>query len=511
MSVGEPPLHPSGTPGIPPAESAAEAEADSPSAPKAMAWAAATLVLTRGATLVSTLVLARLLLPSEFGLFAVGLLVVNYLDRVKDAGVGAALIYRREKWADLAPTALSISVLTAVALAATTFVAAPLVGAFFDDQAISIVRALALVLLISGLMIVPESRLHRELDFRRRVLPETIAAVVKAAVSILLGVAGYGVWSLVWGQLVGTTFLAVMYWLLCGWRPHLAWHRKYSRVLLAYGLPSALVAVLSSITDNIDYVVIGGQLSTADLGYYVLAYRLPELSVIAICIVAGQVFFPWFSRFQDDVPALRATYLRAVRYVSLVTFPVGVGLAVVAPEVVRVMYSDRWDPSIPLLRILALFTVVYSMSFHAGEIYKSTGRPGVLNTLAILKVLVLVPIIVWAAHDGIVAVAWGVLVANVILTAVKLTVAMRILRLPAVPLLGAFGPAAACSAVMGAATLGARLLAPGERGVLSLVVAVAVAVPVYVLTVRVLVPEVFQEAWKLIRRPSLGTVPSESS
>lgn len=502
---------PFGTPDTPPAVQAATPEADSPSAANAMAWAATTLLLTRGATLVSTLVLARLLLPADFGLFAVGLLVVNYLDRVKDAGVGAALIYRREKWTDLAPTALSISVVTAVALAATTFALAPLAGVFFDDRAVGIVRALALVLLVSGLMIVPESRLHRDLDFRRRVLPETLTAVVKAAASIALAVAGYGVWSLVWGQLIGTVLLAVLYWLLCGWRPRFAWHREYSRLLLAYGLPSALVAVLASIIDNIDYVVIGGLLSTSDLGYYVLAYRLPELSVTAICIVAGQVFFPWFSRLQDDVPALRATYLRAVRYVSLVTFPIGIGLAVVAPEVVRVLYSDRWDASIPLLRLLALFSLVYSMGFHAGEVYKSTGRPGILNTMAVLKVVLLVPVLAWAAQYGIVAVAWGVLGTNVVLTAVELAVAMRILRLSAVPLLGAFVPAAACSILMGAAALGARTLAPGEAGSLSLAVAVAVAVPVYLLAVRVLVPETFQEAWQLVRRRGMATRPGESS
>ena len=98
---------------------------------------------------------------------------------------------------------------------------------FSDPRAVDILRALSLVLLISGLSIVPESKLRRELDFRRRVVPEVVAAIIKGVVSVGLAMAGLGVFSLVWGQLAGTAAQSLLYWLLCGWRPRFGWDRRW--------------------------------------------------------------------------------------------------------------------------------------------------------------------------------------------------------------------------------------------------------------------------------------------
>ncbi|MCW2808702.1 MAG: polysaccharide biosynthesis protein [Marmoricola sp.] len=468
-----------------------------------MAWAGATLVMTKGVTLVSTLILARLLVPADFGLFAVGLLVINYIDRIKDFGVGAALVYRREDWTRLSGTGFSISVLSALVLAALTFAGAPLAGQFFDHRATGIIRALSLALLLSGLAVVPESRLRRELDFRRRAVPETSAAVIKGVVSVMLAYLGLGVWSLVWAQLAGTIVQTLLYWALCRWRPRFEWHPEHTRTLLRYGLPLAFLGGASAVIENLDYVVIGRLMEPSDLGYYVLAFRVPELSVTAVCVIAAQVFFPMFSRLQDDLVELRRAYLEAVRYVSLVTTPMAVLLATVAPELVPTLYSERWAPSIPLLRLLALSSLVYALSFHAGEIYKATGRPGILNTLAVVKVVVMLPALWVGAQHSIVAVCWGVLLANIVLTCWELAVVQRILRFSVRSLLGAFTPGLMASAVMAAANLAllaalARTAAPWR-----LAVACVLALPVYLMALHVLAPETSRAVWGVIRRHRL--------
>jgi lipopolysaccharide exporter len=463
-------------------------------APQAMAWAAATMVASKGATLVATLVLARLLVPADFGLFAVGLLVINYLDRVKDVGVGAGLVYRREEWTRLAGTGLGLSVASSFLLSALAVLLAPLAGQFFgDDRAVGVVQLLAVALLVSGLAVVPESKLRRELDFRRRLVPEVAAAVVKGVVSVALAYAGQGVFSLVWGQVAGSTVQSLLYWKLCGWRPRFAWRGDDARALIRYGLPSALVAVLAVVTENLDYVVIGRLLPSADLGYYVLAYRVPELTVLAVCIVAGQVFFPMFSRLQDDIPELAATYLRSVRLISLITVPGGVLVAVVAPELVTTLYSDGWEPAIPVLRLLALFSAVYSLSFHAGEVYKATGRPGILNILAVVKLVVLLPPLWWAAHDGIVAVAAVMVAANVVLTLVKLAVVRRILGLTWSALGRAFVPAVGVSAVTAAAVAALSAIVPDWAGPIRLLLLCGAALPIALGAIAVLAPATLRE------------------
>jgi lipopolysaccharide exporter len=479
----------------------------------AMAWAGLTMVLGRGATLLATLVLARLLVPADFGLFAVGILVINYLDRFKDVGVGAALIYRREPWTRLAPTALPLAVGSAAVLSVGTFVVAPLAADFFyDPRAADILRALSLVLLISGLSIVPESKMRREMDFRRRVVPEVVAAVVKGVVSVALAVAGLGVFALVWGQLAGTLVQSSLYWALCRWRPRLGWDRSLAVLMLKYGIASSVVAVLSVFIENMDYLVVGRRMSAESLGYYVMAYRLPELSVFGVCIVAGQVFFPMFARLQDDLPRLAGVYLDAVRNISLVTLPVGAALACLAPEVISTLYSDKWDAAIPVLRLLAVFALVSSMSFHAGEIYKATGRPGILNTLAIGEVVLLLPLLWLAAGGDIVTVAATMAVAAIPLTAVRLLIAVRILRLDPGALVRSFVPSVTATATMSVAVVAASYALtqwlPDWPPVVRLVVLGLLGLVVYVGAVRLVARDVFDRVtpllWRLV--PSRGRV-----
>jgi lipopolysaccharide exporter len=416
---------------------------------RAVGWAALTQVMGKGTMVVATLVLARLLVPTDFGLFAVGVLVINYLDRVKDVGVGAALVYRREDWTRMAGTGLSLSLLSTAALAGLAFVAAPVAADVFHDPRVAdLVKVLAVALLVSGLAIVPESRLRREMQFRRRFVPETAAAAAKGAVSIAMAATGFGVWSLAWGQVVGTVTLCLLYWVMSGWRPVVAWDADDARKLLRYGMPMMGVAVFAVVLENLDYLIIGHRMPAADLGYYVLAFRMPELVVMGFCIVTAQVLFPLFSRLQHDAGALRTAYLQAVRYIWMVTVPIGLLFTLLADELVLVMYGDNWQPAVPVLRVLGVFTVVYALGFHTGDVFKAIGRPGLLNTMAVVELLLLLPAIWFAAGHSITAVALALLAVSVVLMVLKFSVAMRVLNLSVVSLLRALAPTtAACSAM----------------------------------------------------------------
>jgi lipopolysaccharide exporter len=467
---------------------------------RAVAWAGLTQVIGKGVAVVATLVLARLLVPADFGLFAVGLLVINYLDRVKDVGVGSALVYRREDWSRMAATGLPLSILSTAVLAVLAFSAAPLAAHFFHEpRAADLVRVLAVALLVSGLAIVPESRLRRAMDFRRRFVPETTAAAVKGGVSIGLAVSGLGVWSLVWGQVAGTVVLCVLYWLLSGWRPTIGWRADDARTLLRYGTPLVGVAVFAVVLENLDYLIIGHRMEAADLGYYVLAFRMPELVVIGFCVVTGQVLFPLFSRLQDDLGALGATYVRAVGYISLVTVPAGLMFALLADEVVLVLYGPTWEPAIPVLRLLGVFSLLYAVSFHSGEVFKAIGRPGILNSFAALELGMLAPALWLAAGHSITAVAAALVLVNVVLMLLKFAVVTKVLDLAPARLPRAFLPAALASATMSVALL----LLDGVVGhlapALRLVLLVVVGGITYVGSLSIVAPEVLRQLMSYAR------------
>jgi len=453
--------------------------------------------------------LARLLVPSDFGLFAAGLLMINYLDRVKDLGIGAGLIYRREEWSRLASTGLPISLVSAGVLAGLAYLSAPLAASVFHEPAVAdLVRVLSVALFISGLAVVPESKLRRELDFRRRLLPEGVAAIVKGGVAIGLAMDGAGFWALVWGQLAGTAVQSLLYWRLAGWRPTWGWNPDDARALLRYGLPSALVGILAVLHENLDYIIVGHRLDAEQLGYYVMGFRIPELVVIGICIVTGQVLFPAFSRLQDSPRELAAGYLSAVRYISLATLTAAAVIAVLADEIVLALLGAEWEATIPVLRLLALFSAVYSLSFHAGEIYKATGRPMLLNWIALVKLAVFAPALWWAAGHSIVAVAWAVLLVNVGLTAMKLAIVVRLLRISYFDVLRAFRAAVLAATVVAAVVTAAGVplspLPPGWR----LVLLSAVALATIGVAVRVLVPEIAQAVAARLRRRTAAPMPA---
>lgn len=485
---------------------------DQPTAPGGtagrMGWAGLTMVISKGATVAAMLVLSRLLVPEDFGLFAVGILVINYLDRVKDVGIGSALVYRREQWSDLAGTGLTLSIAASALAGTAAFLLAPAVAAFFHaPEARELLRALALVIVISGFSIVPDSRLRRELQFKRRLIPEAATAVVKGGVSIVLALAGFGVWSLVWGQLAGTVVQTVLYWLLAGWRPRPAWNRSDAAKLLRYGVPSMFVAILAVVHENLDYLLIGHRLPAVDLGYYFMAFRIPELLVIGICVVAGQVLFPTLSRLQDDLRRLGGAYVGAVRSIAVFTTPIALLLALLAPEVIAVLYGDQWDAAVPVLRLLGVFSAVYALSFHAGEVYKATGRPGILNSIAVGKLLFLAPAMWFAAGHSIVAVAGVILAGNVVLTGVKLAIVIRIAHLSWARMLRAFVPAVSGAALMTVVVTTASLILPVTAPLGRLLLLGAVGVGAFGLGVWLAAPDLLRSARGMLSRRRATSTP----
>jgi lipopolysaccharide exporter len=366
-----------------------------------------------------------------------------------------------------------------------------------------VLRGLALVLFISGVASVPDAKLRRGMDFRRRLVPELAASIVKNGVAVGLAWAGVGVMSLVWGQLVGTLVQAVLYWALCGWRPRIGWDPWMARALLRYGVPSSLVAVFSVFIENIDYLVVGHRLGPEQLGYYSMAYRLPELSILAVCITASQVFFPAFSRLQHDLPRLQEVYLRAARYIATFTLPVGAAMMVLAPEIVLALFGPRWEASIPVLRLIAVFAAISSMSFHAGELYKATGRPGILNTLAVGEIILLFPVLWVAGGHSIVAVAWAMCAGAAGLTVARLLIAAHIIQLNRRDLAGAFVPGLLIA--LGVAILdwvakqAVSLVEPGLRPVIELAILGVLTVAGYFALLRWIAPDVVRYGLATVR------------
>jgi PST family polysaccharide transporter len=430
-------------------------------------WNGATFATSKLLVLATTVVLARLLIPDDFGLVGIGLLVIGYLDLFNDFGVSAAVVQTREAPERTANVAFWVNMALGSALTVVGLTAAPLVADFFDEpRATAVVQVLSLSLLLTSVGSIHEARLRREMRFRRRLGPELGRAIAKGGTAITLAVLGTGVWSLVWGQLAGELTAAVLYWFAFRWRPAFVLDLAVTRRLLGFGSQIALVGVLGGVLRNADYVVVGRALGTRALGLYTLAFRMPQLLIEGAVTIVGQVAFPAFARVQHDPVRLRSGLIRALRLTALVITPLGLGLAVVADPFIRVVYGERWVPAIEVMQLLAVYMVVQGASRLVGDVYKATGRAGILSKLAVLKLLITLPLLVIFVGGGIRGVALAQVLSATICFVIDLAVVQRVVGVTRNELAIAFLPAARAGvALMAGCLVAAHGLAAAGAGV----------------------------------------------
>ncbi len=413
-------------------------------------WSYAAFYTGKLLVFISTIILARLLSQDDFGVAGYALVVINFLEVFRDLGVGSALIYHPRD-DDTSSTAFWLGLGISLALFLLTWLAGPWVGWYFNDpRAVPVTRWLALSFPLSALGNVHNILLSKELQFRRKFVPEFVKSLGKGLISIALALLGFGAYSLIIGQLAGTFFAVLAYWWSMPWRPAWRFSRQKAGDLVGYGVHIVANNFLSIIQTNTDYLLIGRYLGPALLGVYSLAFRIPELLVMQFCNIVSQVIFPVYTRMRNEPGALQRGFLVATRYLTLITVPLGVGVALVAEPLVLFVFTDKWADAIPVLRAISIYTLMISLSYNAGDIYKAEGRPSVLTRLSLLGVLVEVPALFWAVlvPGTIAAVGWTLAVTATLLAALEMAVAGHMLKTPLRKILQAIAPAFLSSAAM---------------------------------------------------------------
>jgi O-antigen/teichoic acid export membrane protein len=423
------------------------------------AWAYASFVLSKLLVFGSTVILARLLSPADFGVVGYATAITGYLEVARDLGVGSALIARPNVDRRIASIAFQLSVGWGLLLAVAVYLGAPLLGDFYGDlRAVPVARVLSLGFLLSTLGSTHDALLYRGLAFNRRIVPDVVQALVKGVTSIGLAWAGWGYWSLVFGQLAGEASFCVVAWIMQPFRPRLEWDYLEGRWLLGFG--SAVVAsrLLWALLTSLSYLIVGSELGAAALGVFTLAYRLPSLALMSNYTILSAVVFPVYARLQDDLDGLRRGYLLGQRYMALILIPAGVGLAVVAPLFVSVFYGPRWAEAGPIMQIISLRCAVAAIGWHTSDLAKAVGRARLQLVLAILPVAVLVPTLVVAGRlYGLIGLASVYAAGSLISAVLRMVLVRHIVQMSVVATLRSLEPALVAALAV-AATMGGFLL-----------------------------------------------------
>ncbi len=397
---------------------------------RGIGWNYLTFGVRKLLNLIAISILAHLLSPENFGLVALATLTMDYLSILSDLGLGAAIIQRKDSIDESANIAFILNFIAGIFLTILTYLIAPLAADFFrDQQVIPVLRWLGLTFVIASLGSIHNVLLQRNLDFKKRIIPDVGNSVSKAAVSIVFALTGFGVWALVIGQLVGTAVGAVLLWIVQPWRPRFQWNTGIARELLKYGLSIMGMHAVTIWEDSFDYLAIGRIYNSTLLGIYSIAYRLPQMMVINILWVMTAVIFPAFSSIQDDREAMKKLFLSIMRYVEIIVTPICIGLFIAADPIIRVAFGEQWVEAIPVLRALSLYALVISIGYHVGDIYKAVGRPDILLKLAI-PILIIRTTALWiGAQYSILGVSIGHVIASLIALVIQMTVASRFVQI----------------------------------------------------------------------------------
>jgi PST family polysaccharide transporter len=470
------------------------------------AWNYLVFGLSKSSTLIMTIVAARLLDPADFGLFTLALLVVNLFDYMKDLGVGAALVQSPGKWDKLAPTGLTLSAIFGVVAGTSLALFAP-VGAelVHQPQLTPLIRVLAIGLTISAFSVIPAARLRRDLDFRQRIWPEFAGSAVKAILTIGLAAAGHGVWSLVYGQLAGTVLTTVLYWVVARTPVVFGFDRQQARSLIRYGSALTGVALLSFAMFNTDYLFIGMRRGDVELGLYTLAYRLPDLLVLALCNVISEVLFSSLSRLQHERERLSEHFLQVMAVTMALSAPISVALATVAPAVVGTLYGPQYAGAAPVLVVLSVYGLLFSVSWHAGDVFKAIGRPSLLLATGTGRLVLMVGPVWWAAGRSIVMVAVMLVAVESVLLVVNTVLLRRVGGITPAELWNAVGRPLPAAVGMGVVMFALAYLMAGLPHPVVLLVAGAAGVLTYVLGLQLSAPALYEAGLSVLRRVRGGS------
>lgn len=375
-------------------------------------------------TVVVTFLLARELGPGLFGLAALAIVYVLFVDMLMRQGLSAALIQRPNITPRELSTAFWLLLVASVLIVLATI---GLAGAWASLNNEPDLRKLTIVLSVivplRAMSVVPDSLLRRELDFKTLALRAMAASVVGAAVALVLAATGAGVWALIWQQIAMVATELVLVWAATSWRPRMVFSRSAARELLAYALPSSAATMGVFVSERSDTVVTSIYFGPVAVGLHRFSVRFTDVLVGMFSGPFLQVSLPELARQQHDRSALSARIVDLMHVSALLAFPVFAGLAAAAEEFVG-LAGDEWSAAARPLQLLCLTGALKSLSFYNAPVLQALGRTRLLATTewgqAVFKTATVVAVAYSLRNDDIADQVVGITVAMAAVEAVFL-------------------------------------------------------------------------------------------
>lgn len=358
---------------------------------KGVGWSFVDNILGQGVSFLVSLVLARLLSPTEYGLIGVITIFINVSNAIVDSGLSSAII-RKKTVTDIEyNTMFIVNMLFSISLYIILYLFAPFISVFFKAASLlDLTRVMGLVVIFNALSIVQNTIITRQLDFKTRTKASLISSIVSGFIGIAMAIGGLGVWALVGQQILRQLLNSVCLWIYTKWLPAIKFSVEKFKDMWGFGWKILISGILYSIWCELTQVVIGRYYSTTTLGLYTRANQFSCIFSTNLTSVVQRVSYPALSQLKDEKDNLKANYKKVIKVTMFVSFVCMMGMAACSRTIISLLLGGKWMACVPLLRLICLSMMFYPLNAINLNLLQIQGRSDLYLRIEILKKFVMI-------------------------------------------------------------------------------------------------------------------------
>lgn len=353
-----------------------------------------------------SIVLARLLLPADYGLVTMVTIFITIANVFVSNGFGESLVQKKDADNVDFSTIFYFEIVFSFGIYMILFITAPYIADFYNEPVLcNVLRVFALRVPLAGINSVQQAYVKKKMIFKKFFFSTIIGTIVSAVVGIALAYRGFGVWALIAQYLCNSVMDTVILWVTVKWRPNLVFSVTRLKELVTYGWKIMAAGLINSFYSQLRSLVIGKVYTASDLAYYNRAQQFPQLLVTNVNASIDGVLFPAMSNEQNDKKRIVRIMRRSIKVSSFVLFPLMIGLAVVSTPLIRLMLTEKWLPCVPYLQVICIQFMLQPIQTANLQAIKALGRSDLFLKLEIIKKIVGILSILLVMRMGVMAIA----------------------------------------------------------------------------------------------------------
>ena len=371
-------------------------------------WRFMELLSAQGITLIVSIMLARMLTPQIYGTLALTMVFINLLNVFIDNGLGVALIQKKNADETDFSSVFWFNLLMCIILYFIVYVFAPhIANLYHKSEIIRIIRLIGLVIIVSAIKNIQQVYVMRNLLFKKFFFATLVGTIGAAIIGILMAYYGFGVYALVSQYIFNAVVDTIILWFTVQWRPKFVFSYTKFKTLFSYSWKILISRLIDTIFIESKSLIIGKFYSEENLAYYSKGMQFPQFAISNITTSMNSILFPTLAQKQNDVIAMKYATKRVIRISSLFIWPSMIGLIAVSKNLITVILTEKWLPTVPFLQILCLGYALEPLQTTNLNVIKALGRSGLFLKMEIIKKTIAITIVILSSFLGVKMIAIG--------------------------------------------------------------------------------------------------------